>query len=136
MEQKTRHLEIQETRNSISFILITNCHWWRKSAKQIEKIRKSFKIKKMIVNKRRLLIAGFIPFMCVFSITLIQTNIIFALDGMINHTAIDWARPKLREHFHSIDHINTCIQVYYFLFYFFKMLIFHKIIFNVTFFIY
>ena len=69
------------------------------------------KMKNLLENKRRLCVAGFIPFLCVFSITLIQTNVVFALDGMINHTAIDWARPKQREHFHSIDHINTCIQV-------------------------
>ena len=37
---------------------------------------------------RRYFIAGVIPFFCVFSATLIQYKIIFALGGMVNHTLV------------------------------------------------
>ena len=58
---------------------------------------------------RRFLLAGFIPFLCVFAFTLLQTNAIFALDGMVNHTAVDWIDPG-KSHSHE-DHYDTCIDV-------------------------
>jgi len=44
----------------------------------------------MLRLQRRFLIAGTIPFLCVFSQTLLQYNIIFALGGMVNHTLAEW----------------------------------------------
>ena len=51
--------------------------------------------------KRRWFLAGLISFVCVFSQTLIQTNALFALDGMINHTAVDWEPFKNHNKFRT-----------------------------------
>jgi len=45
---------------------------------------------------------------------MIRNNIAYALDGMINHTAVDWPPPGQRKHFHGIDHVDTCVMVTYF----------------------
>lgn len=45
---------------------------------------------------------------------MIRNNIAYALDGMINHTAVDWPSPGQRKHFHGIDHVDTCVMVTYF----------------------
>jgi hypothetical protein len=39
--------------------------------------------------RRRFLLACAVPFACVFGATLLRSNAMFALDGMINHTAVD-----------------------------------------------
>ena len=39
--------------------------------------------------RRRFLLACVVPFACVFGTTLLRSNAMFALDGMINHTAVD-----------------------------------------------
>ena len=44
--------------------------------------------------------------------TMIRTNIAYALDGMINHTSVDWPPPNKREHIHGIDHVDTCVLVF------------------------
>ncbi len=41
--------------------------------------------------RRRFLLACVVPFACVFGATLLRSNALFALDGMINHTAVDLA---------------------------------------------
>ena len=37
---------------------------------------------------------GFLMFLCIFSKNLIYTNVLFALDGMINHTYVDSGMTK------------------------------------------
>ena len=38
----------------------------------------------MLQTKRRFLVAGVIPFLCIFSQTLLQYNAMFALGGMVS----------------------------------------------------
>ena len=74
-----------------------------------------------VKQKRRFLIACLIPFLCMFAITLAQTNAIFALDGMINHTAVDqklWEKSTNRQHVPRIDHRDTCLDVTQFQYYY------------------
>ena len=65
----------------------------------------------MLKNKRRFILACLIPFISIFSKTLIETNAVFALDGMVNHTAVDRPDPQFRPHMHSIDHADVCVKV-------------------------
>jgi hypothetical protein len=43
----------------------------------------------VVAIRRRFLLACAVPFACVFGATLLRGNAMFALDGMINHTAVD-----------------------------------------------
>ena len=63
----------------------------------------------MFSLNRRFLVAGAIPFLCVFSQTLLQYNIIFALGGMVNHTLADWEEWKLVKP-RNLTFPGTCIQ--------------------------
>ena len=68
----------------------------------------------MLRVQRRFLIAGIIPFLCVFSQTLLQYNIIFALGGMVNHTLADWEEWQVIEEEQVHGDLNfpgTCIKV-------------------------
>ena len=67
-----------------------------------------FQFTEMFGLNRRFLVAGAIPFLCVFSQTLLQYNIIFALGGMVNHTLADleeWKLVKPR----NLTFPGTCI---------------------------
>ncbi|XP_023334822.1 uncharacterized transporter slc-17.3 isoform X3 [Eurytemora carolleeae] len=61
--------------------------------------------------RNRFWLACLVPFLCLVSVTMIRNNIAYALDGMINHTAVDWPPPGQRKHFHGIDHVDTCVMV-------------------------
>ena len=76
-----------------------------------EKKSEQASMKSYCMTRLRFLVACLVPFLCMFSITLVQTNIIFAMDGMINHTYVDWPQPELRRHIHSVDHVDVCTSV-------------------------
>ena len=63
----------------------------------------------MFSLNRRFLVAGAIPFLCVFSQTLLQYNIIFALGGMVNHTLADWEEWQLVKP-RNLTFPGTCIE--------------------------
>jgi len=68
----------------------------------------------MLGLQRRFVIAGTIPFLCVFSQTLLQYNIIFALGGMVNHTLADWEEWPLVEKERISGNLTfpgTCIKM-------------------------
>ena len=64
----------------------------------------------MLELQRRFLVAGVIPFMCIFSQTLLQYNIIFALGGMVNHTLADWEEWPLVHPKNITEVPGTCID--------------------------
>ena len=57
----------------------------------------------------RFLVAGLIPFMCIFNATILQYKIIFALGGMVNHTMIENAGNTVNTTF-NVDFPGTCIS--------------------------
>ena len=65
---------------------------------------------KMFCGKPRLrfLVAGLIPFLCIFNATILQYKIIFALGGMVNHTMIENA-GNLKNTTFDVDFPGTCI---------------------------
>ena len=57
----------------------------------------------------RFLVAGLIPFLCIFNATILQYKIIFALGGMVNHTMIENAGNTVNTTF-NVDFPGTCIS--------------------------
>ena len=49
---------------------------------------------KIFENRGRFLM-GFLMFLCIFSKNLINTNVLFALDGMVNHTYVNSGMTKM-----------------------------------------
>ena len=61
------------------------------------------------MNSLRFVVAGVIPFFCIFTATILQYKIIFALGGMVNHTLADGEIKSDNGSYASTEDGKTCV---------------------------